>query len=40
VRVKIEMPGTEDGVDVYPGTVHPIEFPKHASFGGDALSLR
>src|SRR5882672_9531778 len=22
VRVKIEMPGTEDGVDVYPGTAH------------------
>jgi hypothetical protein len=31
VRLKIEMPGTEDGVDVYPGTVHPIDFPKHAT---------
>ncbi len=31
VRVKIEMPGTEDGVDVYPGTEHPIDFPKHAT---------
>src|SRR6266849_5107384 len=31
VRVKIEMPGTEDGVDVYPGTAHPIDFPKHAT---------
>jgi len=30
VRVKIELPGTEDGVDVYPGTGHPIDFPKHA----------
>jgi hypothetical protein len=26
VRVKIEMPGTEDGVDVYPGTTQPIDF--------------
>src|SRR5213082_1644761 len=31
VRVKIEMPGTEDAVDVYPGTAHPIDFPKHAT---------
>jgi len=31
VRVKLEMPGTEDGVDVYPGTAHPIDFPKHAT---------
>src|SRR5256714_14414984 len=31
VRVKIEMPGTEDGVDVYPGTAQPIDFPKHAT---------
>src|SRR5213594_3473760 len=31
VRVKIEMPGTEDGVDVYPGTAHPIDFPKHGT---------
>jgi hypothetical protein len=31
VRLKIEMPGTEDGVDVYPGTAHPIDFPKHAT---------
>src|SRR5256886_8410036 len=31
IRVKIEMPGTEDGVDVYPGTAHPIDFPKHAT---------
>ena len=31
VRVKIEMPGTDDGVDVYPGTAHPIDFPKHAT---------
>jgi len=31
VRVKIEMPGTEDGVDVYPGTAHPIDFPRHAT---------
>jgi hypothetical protein len=25
------MPGTEDGVDVYPGTAKPIDFPRHAS---------
>jgi hypothetical protein len=31
IRVKMEMPGTEDGVDVYPGTAHPIDFPKHAT---------
>ena len=31
VRVKIAMPGTEDGVDVYPGTAKPIDFPRHAS---------
>src|SRR2546425_3004746 len=31
VRVKIEMPEPEDGVDVYPGTAHPIDFPKHAT---------
>jgi hypothetical protein len=27
----MEMPGTEDGVDVYPGTPQPIDFPRHAS---------
>jgi hypothetical protein len=31
VVVKLEMPGTEDGVDVYPGAAQPIDFPKHAS---------
>jgi hypothetical protein len=25
------MPGSEDGVDVYPGTSMPVDFPKHAS---------
>src|SRR5690606_41919237 len=30
VVVKLEMPGSEDGVDVYPGTSQPIDFPKHA----------
>jgi hypothetical protein len=30
VVVKIEMPGAEDGVDVHPGTSHPIDFPRHA----------
>ncbi|MEP6687141.1 MAG: hypothetical protein ABJC36_02255 [Gemmatimonadales bacterium] len=31
VTVKIAMPGTEDGVDVYPGTAKPLDFPRHAS---------
>lgn len=30
VVVKLEMPGTEDGVDVYPGTSMPVDFPRHA----------
>ena len=30
VRVKIEMPGSDDGVDVYPGTPRPIDLSKHA----------
>ncbi len=30
VVVKLEMPGTEDGVDVYPGTSQPVDFPNHA----------
>ena len=30
VVIKLEMPGTEDGVDVYPGTSMPVDFPKHA----------
>ena len=31
VTLKIEMPGTEDGVDVYPGTAQPVDFPRHAT---------
>jgi hypothetical protein len=31
VIVKMEMPGSEDGVDVYPGRTQTIDFPKHAS---------
>jgi hypothetical protein len=31
VKVKIAMPGTEDGVDIYPGTAKPLDFPRHAS---------
>jgi len=31
VKVKLAMPGTEDGVDVYPGTTKPLDFPRHAS---------
>jgi hypothetical protein len=30
VKVKIAMPGTEDGVDLYPGTAKPLDFPRHA----------
>ncbi len=30
VRVKLAMPGTEDGVDVYPGTPRPLDFSRHA----------
>ena len=31
VKVKIAMPGTEDGVDIYPGTAKPLDYPRHAS---------
>jgi hypothetical protein len=31
VKVKIAMPGTEDGVDVYPGAAKPLDFPRHAN---------
>jgi hypothetical protein len=31
VRVKIEMPGAEQGVDVYPGLAPPIDFPDMAT---------
>src|SRR2546426_8903881 len=31
VRLKIEMPVTEGGVDVYRGTGHPMDFPRHAT---------
>jgi hypothetical protein len=31
VKLKIAMPGTEDGVDVSPGTPKPLDFPRHAS---------
>lgn len=30
VLVRIEMPGTDEGVDVYPGYAQPIDFPRHA----------
>jgi hypothetical protein len=30
VRVAIEMPGSDDGVDVYPGTAQPLDLSKHA----------
>lgn len=31
VRIKLEMPGTSQGVEVYPGTSQPVDFPQHAS---------
>ena len=30
VVVKLEMPGTSQGVDVFPGSAQPIDFPRHA----------
>ena len=30
VTLKIAMPGTEDGVDVYPDLPKPLDFPRHA----------
>lgn len=30
VVVKLEMPGTEDGVDVHPRAAQPVDFPQHA----------
>ena len=31
VTVKIDMPGTEQGVDVYPATDRPLDYPRYAS---------
>jgi hypothetical protein len=31
VRVKLAMPGTEDGVDIYPGSSKPLDYPRHAA---------
>lgn len=30
VIVRMEMPGAQEGVDVYPGRLQPIDFPRHA----------
>ena len=30
VVIKLDLPGSERGVDVYPGTSQPVDFPKHA----------
>ncbi|MFL5403602.1 MAG: hypothetical protein ACJ8BF_12365 [Gemmatimonadales bacterium] len=30
VSPKLAMPGTEDGVDIYPGTPRPLDYPKYA----------
>ena len=31
VVVKLDMPGTSQGVEVFPGTAQPVDFPQHAS---------
>src|SRR5579862_9703211 len=31
VRVKIEMPGAAQGVDIHPGTPNPIDFSQHTT---------
>ena len=31
VKVKLALPGTEDGVDIYPGAPKPLDYPRHAS---------
>ena len=31
VTLKIAMPGTESGVDIYPGTARPLDYPRYAS---------
>jgi hypothetical protein len=30
VSVRLDMPGTDDGVDIFPGTDRPLDFPKYA----------
>jgi hypothetical protein len=31
VTVRLDMPGTEDGVDIYPGTSQPLDYPRYAT---------
>jgi hypothetical protein len=31
ITLKLAMPGTEDGVDVYPGAQKPLDYPRYAS---------
>src|SRR5215210_6853941 len=31
VTLKLAMPGTEDGVDIYPGADKPLDYPRYAS---------
>src|SRR5439155_19245230 len=31
VRLKLDVPGSSEGVDVSPGTAQPVDFPRHAS---------
>jgi hypothetical protein len=30
VTAKLALPGTEDGVDIYPGAAHPLDYPRYA----------
>jgi hypothetical protein len=30
VTCKLALPGTEDGVDIYPGTARPLDYPRYA----------
>jgi len=38
VTPKLAMPGTEDGVDVYPGSARPLDYSRYASRELDPLA--
>jgi hypothetical protein len=41
VKLKLSMPGTEAGVDVFPGTAKPLDFSRHAErLKGNGAALR
>lgn len=31
VTAQLDMPGTEDGIDIYPGTAQPLDYPRYAT---------